>query len=359
MNLLNKILLGLVAVAILPFLVFAARTLKTHEGWMTEIPKYEKQITAELDQQKILKFGDPKDPTKPGVRKLNVALHKELLDRGALWSNCDKDSDSPDGGMIVNINDPDPTLPLQNVQDNIASKEILFVFEDQVGGNYLGEFKVAGVNQKKVTLTPALKLTSDEIKNIQNARGKLMLTDIMPIDRHGLFAGKDEAFIRQHMPKAPDNVISQYVRDGQPKADDDDPDMVQDGKFVRPLYDFATLFHYYHHQLSVLSDTQIKVDAELTGVKNDVMYLDAQIKKTDAQIVELTKEFARVKAEREVASAHFKAVEERLAAVQAEVEKTLDANRKLGAQWTAIQTEAARRINEATAAASAGAGRKP
>jgi len=356
MNLLNKILLGFVVVATLPLIVFASMALKAHSGWMPEIPKLEKQIAAELDQQKILELGDPTvSPPKPGIRDLSIALHDDLLDRGAAWRGCTKGNVANDGGLTVTIGDP----ALTTVQDNIASKTVLFVFDEQPGGKYLGEFKVSAVNQKQVTLTPAVPFSQSEIDDVTAARGPLTLSDVMPIDRHETFAGMDEATLKQYMPDLPPEVMAQYVRDGQPKADDDDPDSVVDGKYVRPLRDYAELFRYYHEQLAFLDDSIVRVDAEKKGVDQDKMYLDAQIKKTDVQIVELTKEFDRMKAERAVASAHFKAVEERLVAVQAEVEKTLEANRQLAAQWTAIQTEAARHINEATAAAPAGVGPRP
>lgn len=359
MNLLNKILLGFVVVAILPFLGFASMVLKTHQGWMPEIPKFEKQIAAELDQQKILQFGDPADPTKPGVGPLSVALHNALVDRGGAWRGCTKGNVTAEGGMTVTIGDPDPAVPLTTVQDNIASKTVLFVFDEQPGGKYLGEFKVAAVNQKSVTLTPARKLSMGEIDDINRSGGVLTLSDVMPIDRHETFAGKDEAAMQQLLPNATPETIQQYVRDGQPKADNDDPDSVADGKFYRPLRDYSALFQYYYEQITFVDDTTIRVDAELKGLDQDKTYLKGQIQKTDNQIVELMKEFDRVKAERAVAAAHFKAVEERVAAVQAEIEKTLDANQKLAAQWTAIQTEAARRINEATATAPAGARPRP
>jgi hypothetical protein len=352
MNLLNKILLGFVVVAILPFIAFAAMTLKMHQSWMTPVPKFEKDVQAELDQQVTWEYGDPADATKPGIRKLKIALHNTLTDRGGAWRNCVKGAVGPDGGLSVTIGDP----AIASVQDNIKDKAILFVFEERPGGKYLGEFKVSAVNQKQVTLIPALKFSDNEIQDIRNSTGGLTVSDIMPIDRNDILGGMDAGTLQQFIPA---DSIPEYVRDGQPKADDDDPESVRDGKFVRPLRDYTYLFHYYHHQFSVLSDTKIRAEADKKSIENDQKYLDNQIKKSDEQIVELKAEFARVEKEKAVAAAHFKAVEARLAAVQADVEKTLVANRKLAAQWTAIQTEAARRINEATATAPVGAGRKP
>ena len=67
-------------------------------------------------------------------------------------------------------------------------------------------------------------LTDNEIDLIRNSTGGLTLMDIMPIDRHETFAGMDAATLQQFMPNVPAEIISEYLRDGQPKADDDDPD---------------------------------------------------------------------------------------------------------------------------------------
>jgi hypothetical protein len=357
MNLLNKILLGFVFIAILPFLVLAAMTLKTHQSWMPPVPKLEREIAAEVAQQATWENGDPNDPTRPGIRQLKVALHNDLIDRGGVWRNCAKSGVTPEGVLTVTVGDQDLGNPLASVQDNIKDKAIMFVFEGRDGGQYLGEFKVASVNQKLVTLSPALKLTEDEIQALNNSAGELILTDVMPIDRSDIFAGMDAAALQRFLPP---EMIPEYLHHGQPKTDEDDPESVDEkGNFVRPLRDYSYFFHHYHHQFSVLSDTKLRAQADLKSVMDDKLHLDTQLKKSDEQIEELNKEFDRVKKERVVATAYLKAVEERLAEVQADVEKMLVANRKLAAEWTAVQTEAARRINEATAAAPAGAGRRP
>src|SRR5205823_11306268 len=108
---------------------------------------------------------------------LRVALQDDLLDRGAAWRGCTKGNVENDGGLTVTIGDP----ALTTVQDNIASKTVLFVFDEQPGGKYLGEFKVGAVNQKQVTLTPAAPFSQNELDDINAARGPLTLSDAMPI----------------------------------------------------------------------------------------------------------------------------------------------------------------------------------
>ena len=54
MSIWNKILIGLIIVALLPFFYMAARTLKTHQHWREKAQAFEEQIDKQEELQELL-----------------------------------------------------------------------------------------------------------------------------------------------------------------------------------------------------------------------------------------------------------------------------------------------------------------
>ena len=100
---------------------------------------------------------------EPGIRQVRLDLYKLLVDRRRAWFNCPARVNRLDrvegtAEITVTIDKPAP--------HGIAEKTVLYAFEDadaRQKGRYLGEFVVAKVADKQITLAPAVKLIPREI----------------------------------------------------------------------------------------------------------------------------------------------------------------------------------------------------
>ncbi|MEX0713783.1 MAG: hypothetical protein WD278_15700, partial [Pirellulales bacterium] len=192
------------------------------------------------------------------------------------------------------------------------------------------------------------KLTDRELNRITATKGSWVLYERMPGDRHGTLAGLDQAQLAAMMPGVPPEVLNEYLRHGQNAGPDDPPDRVADGKYERQLRDYAVYFGELHRQMSAERDriaarTTDKAFAEKT--RDDTQ---RQVELRQQHIDnDLKPELARVESERDTIQAHHEALDARIAALRQEVADLLAETKRLAAQWTAMQTEAAERINAA------------
>lgn len=346
MNIYGKVLIGVILVAGLGMFYLATRNLKAHQEQMSRAQQIQQQLESVQAENEILREGGSlAGQDIPGIRKLRVGLNGLLVDRGRVWSGAQRDQVDPQTGSVgVTVPKADPNSPL-TVQD----KMVLYLFEDIQGGVYLGEFKVEGVADAQVQLTPTMSLSPRQVQRIVGSQATWSLYERMPADRHTLFAGMDQAALANWMPNVPPAVLEQYVRDGQEARPDDPPDRVEDGKYVRPLHDYAVGFRELHRHISELND-------EIEAAKIDMAFAEATRDNTTRQIElrqaeidqKLQPELAEVHAERDMIKAHHEALVARLAAVEAEIDQRLADTKKLAEEWTAMQLDAARQIDERT-----------
>ena len=164
MSIWNKVLVGLIIFACLPFFYLAARALKTHQYWRELAIKHERKIEQLEKQDQILLEGNglEGEQAQMGIRQRRIELNKLLLDRRRVWFRCDAkvkvSAEEATAAVTAIVEQPSP--------HGIAANTILHAFEDadvqgkEKKGRYLGEFKVVKTDEKQrsIVLTPTLPL---------------------------------------------------------------------------------------------------------------------------------------------------------------------------------------------------------
>ena len=174
MSIWNKVLVGLILVASLGFFYLAMRALKTHQYWRTLAAAAEAKIDTLKQENQELRDGKGEGESyEPGIEQLRIQLHKMLIDRGRVWYNCEPEPNPQTGQVAVTTDLPDP--------HGIGDKTILYVFEEaEVDSSnpaesrqYIGEFRVTGVEGKQVALAPSMRIRPDsrQFKRLVAIRG--------------------------------------------------------------------------------------------------------------------------------------------------------------------------------------------
>jgi prefoldin subunit 5 len=336
---------------------------------------------------------------KPGVRQMEVALHDVLVDRGPTWDQCRRGQvDADSGDVKVTIEAPTP----HGVKDGA----MLFVFEKAeltnpdtpAGGQYLGEFKVTGVDATSVALSPAQRPGKRQLEQIAKSQPDWVMYEVMPSDRHSAFAGLDEAELSKLIPSlsradyvkdenpadenTPAEFLSQvWVRNEEDKGQYDltgtEPgedkegarftpnasgtgqyDLLDgkyvDGKFVagkfyeRPLRDYAVAMRELHRELWEMDDSVQAISTQVEAMRQAVNGLSGeggQVAAREKEIATLTEQLARVNKERDEIKKHSEAVASRVAELEQSISRMLAENKQLAEEWTASQLNAARGVN--------------
>ncbi|HOM17989.1 MAG TPA: hypothetical protein PLQ00_11715 [Thermoguttaceae bacterium] len=375
MSIWNKVLLGFIFLLSLGFFYMAARTLKTHQVWRESAQKYEQAIRQTLKGplsseeisgemlglvakgtlspynetiQEILQETEAvREGEQKSLRSLRAALDRELFMRGRVWRDvrpAKRPTEPNEKGEFELMVD------MASEQHQLTDKMVLYLFEEKLaqdGGRYLGEFRVSGVGGKQVTLNPAKKMDQEEYNRLVKSSGPWVIYERLPMDRHDLFEGLSEQDLKAMMPSA----YQEILRHGQPAKADDPPECVVDGKYQRPLIDFALALNHAHIRRSQLIDLKKAAERDKEMIDKALAVAQAQQKVYEQQKEEAEKALKQMESERNAAAAHLKEVEERLAANQAEIQKTIDQIQNLTRQIARIQLEVSRKIEERTRAA--------
>lgn len=346
----NKVLVGLIFVATIPFVLFAAQALKTHAYWRSNYNAHEERIATLTKQNEELAEGTDSDA---GVRSLKLELHKLMMDRGRIWFNCVKQQVDPQtGAMRLQTSSPKP--------NGIVTKTVLYAFDEtpiEQGGGFLGEFQVSAVAEDLLTLIPAHKFSPQQIQRIQSSKGTVSLYDILPFDNHEMLAGLTDDQLKAMLSRANPESVREYLKDGKP-AEADDPQNVEiegvvvrqrrdeAGNYLRQLNDYQILLQSHHAQRSLLTalreaavrDKQY-IETALADAKNQVQFRENEKAKLQAEKAELEHEL-------EVVAAHQKELQEQLAQVKQDIQDTLAANEKTAGELAQVQKDSARLIEK-------------
>lgn len=361
MSIWSKVLIGLIAVATLPFFYLAARTLRTHEAWRGEVAKYQQAIAREKEQYPILLNGGP---NQVGARELKIQLHGVLVDRGRVWRTAgpgtlnelenqpadnaeDADAEQPaaadEPGLqaTVTIEEPDP--------HQLDDQTLLHVFDArpiEEGGSYLGQFKVVGIGEEGVVvLETATRFTPTARARLQQSSGPWLLYEVMPTDSHAIFEGLERDELASLLPGS---TLEEYVRDGSPAEPTDPPERVVDGKYVRALRDYGVWFHEDARLRTIEIDVLAESRLDLKYMNDSHAIALEQEQSRNAEIEKLERQLARLTRERDAVVQRENEVEARLEEVRAQIEELIDSNRRLAGQWAEQQQrvlEAARQAD--------------
>jgi len=344
----NKVLIGLILIAVTVFFYLGARTLDTHKSWREKANNAQQEIEA-LEAERVA-LVEGSEELGMGIREARRELHKVLVDRGRVWYHCRPGKFDPKTGAGSVTTD----LPTPH---KITDKMVLAVFEEadfKDGGRYLGQFTVVGVDEanNQVAIQPCLGISEQQGKQLAASKGNWSLWEIIPIDNHELFSDWTE---EQKKAVFPEGNVLEYIKDGQPAKPDDleqwgiDGEVV-DGKYVRQLRDYDVLLKSQHRKLSELAIQIAAATQNNQALQTAQADARVQVQFRQNEITALKAELAQVKRQRDAVVAHLNALNEQLAAAGEAIDKTIEANQVTAAQIAKAQLEASRRIDERTAA---------
>lgn len=347
MSIWSKVLAGCIVFASLFLFYFSTKMLVAEKNWQEAAKSYDKPLeTAEKSARLALEGDRTATPPVPGIPDLEVKQHDMLVDRGRVWNCIAQKGDPNTGACAVAVEQPDP----HRIQD----KSIVYLFEDNPANrgdttnlHYLGEFKVAAIAEKLISLEPTMKLSERQRKNIVGSKAPWLIYERMPVDRNDVFAGFDQQQLSALMPGVPAEVINEYLRDGKESQPDDPEARVMNGKFERALRDYVVFFHDLHAEIASYQDMIAAATTDLAITQKTLADTNKQVELRQQQIdKELKPELKEVSDERDLVLAQVDVMAKKLAEVRAENDETIAENRRLLAEWTKVQFAAAERLNE-------------
>jgi len=428
MSIWNKVFIWLIFLASIGFFILGSRALMTHKYWREKAHQMERELAHERDVELVLKegFDSPevlareqqlekvggdaaeglkgakqemeamRESATMGLRRVEVALHKELVDRGRVWRDCRPDpgaETAKTGALAVRIGSPAP--------HQIADKTVLWAFDqlrvDQ-GGRYLGQFTVEAVNDTGVSLKPTTRMDATALAKLNQSANRngatWSLYEVMPRDNHRALAELADDELKALLPE---ESVDEYISDGQLTTLEDVKQRglagkvfqvdetgqivktngleteVQaenvEGKYVRQLRDYEELFRQYHIRLTE------GIDRKNTLVRN-VYYIDperlppgvdpaelqppavAALPDAKRQLQYRQEEHDRLTeverpkyfAQRDAVAAHLQRVQDKLAAIQTALDETLQTAQQMAGEIARVQREATRIIDARTQA---------
>jgi len=195
----------------LTFFYLSARTLKTHAAWRKDIATFETRFDEAEKKNKELADGPQ------GVREIKADLKIAMAGRGNIWRGATATTLDPGTNTLTVTLGADETTAPPEVNHAI------FAFDEapvDQGGAYVGEFLVTEVAARTVTLTPQAGMTEEQLGVLEERpRGTWILFEVMPYDRHDLFATVEAATLKKSLPA---ESVDEYLKDGKP-ADTKDP----------------------------------------------------------------------------------------------------------------------------------------
>ncbi len=377
MSIWNKVLIGLIIVASLAFFYMATRTLQTHKNWREKAQAHEHRIKEFQQQNRQLVRGVGEDEDyQPGIERLELELRKMAAGRGRVWRDSDPQPDpqtKQTGRVTV-------TTELHG----IAEKTLVYVFDETdfdpvdpaKGGLYLGEFKaVVKVDEpnRGVDLEPSMKMSPKELQRLAiSAAGDARWTmyEIMPADNHEIFAGLDEARLRELWPEGSPHEL-EYINDGKPAkwediqewgprgiiVDKQEKPLVDEqgepiegvqGTYRRWLRDYQVLLKSQRMQRSILSDLIDAAKVDRDYVTSALTEAQEQEKYRQREKVLLTTETDKYEYECSAVSDLLQKLRGEVKAYQEAVNRLIVENMADAAQIDKIQQDAKRRIDART-----------
>jgi hypothetical protein len=340
MSTVNKVLVGLIIVALLPFFYLAARTLKTHKSWRDLVRKHESEIRQlQKDNERLMEGA----PGELGIRQLRVELHRFAVQRGRVWHNCD--------AKVVKVSKENGEAEIRVPEtENAATladkgKIVVYAFEEadiKDKGRYLGEFSVTP-GDKQVTLQPVHKLSARECDRLSSSKGPWALYEEMPGDHHDVFAKVSD---EEKKALFPADTVAEFLKHGKPAAQDDPQERVIEGNYVRALRSYKTLFNIDRKILTEMIDLTDAVHRDKALLDTALAAAKRQEEASKKQLAEWKKRLAKFERERDIVENYRQKLEKGVAAATARVKQLLETNKAMAGQLAQAQWDAARSIDQ-------------
>ena len=173
-----------------------------------------------------------------------------------------------------------------------------------------------------------------------------MLYEIMPVDKHMVFADLKPDELSAFKAALPADTREEYERDGTASASGDPAKRVHNGKYVRRLRDYTSIFAHFRKDRAKFYDICDAEDRnlEVPAIGRERRQAADAVPAEDPRRVDGRPE-GRPR-EVDFVNQHLKALGETLAAIKYDVEKRFEANVALAKKIVQEQLEAARRIDE-------------
>jgi hypothetical protein len=206
-------------------------------------------------------------------------------------------------------------------------------------------------NGRQITLTPALPLTDREIQRMAQSQSRWAVYEIMPIDRHDIFASLSDAELAALLPA---EVLDEYLRDNQPAQPGDPDDRVRDmaieGEpenrvYNRPLRDYQARFSQLLGEREAMLAKIRQGQADLARMQTTVELAQQDIARRQAEIAKLQVDLQRFRWEATVAERQLAAVQSQRDRLVALLNDRMEQNRRLLALLTEAQLSIAELIN--------------
>ncbi|MCA9248383.1 MAG: hypothetical protein KDA42_14755 [Planctomycetales bacterium] len=357
----------------------AGVTVKIHNFHRTRINQLREQVAMTERQIEAMKTGineatmSETDETviaaleQEGIRVLNSSIretetqiYRFTLDRGRFWPEAELDAVNADGSATLTITSPLP--------HGIRAEDEVVVFafesgETAEGARYMSGFKVTGVDEDRITLTPLAQLSPRRLEQVTASRGNWDLYEVMPVDRHDVFAGLDEQDLAELIPPG---SLPEYVKDGQIADPTDPPERVQgykvggvlaepgeeervvERRYVRQLRDYE-----YEYMYLAARSTLLKVDME--RISTDSKRLQEGLTKTEANVAvrttekeKLTYDLQHFQQELQIVTDYLAALNRSHATLLNQIRTTYLNTRELAAKLAEVQLNAAEEIDRRT-----------
>jgi chromosome segregation ATPase len=192
----------------------------------------------------------------------------------------------------------------------------------------------------------------------------------MPVDHHYVFAELNEDELKTLLPedrlpeflhegkeltweqveelKLSGEIVAE---DGRPLRDEQGEKIPgAKGKYQRPLYDYRELLAAFYRDRLILRDMIVSLEKDVGLLKDSAAEAKAILSAREEEIRKLAEQQATVRKERGAVWSHYQAVRQRVVALEQELNRLLEENRRLAAQLVQAQLQAAQQINARTSA---------
>lgn len=348
MSIWNKVLAWLIGLSAIGLLIMAARAMQVRACYMDAAQKLEKSIARVKEDNRILRQGTAENP---GILALTTELYKWQVSRPRVVANCV--AQVPKGAATIAVS-TDPAKP-----HGIVPNNRIFAFEQgdaTAPGGFLGEFNVVAADAKGLTLAPAYPLTAADLKMIESATRPWVIYDQLPSDSHEAFAGLTDEQIKATLPAG---TADEYAKDGKPADEKDPPERIVDKNYVRQLRDYAHLLDFYRRQYTVLVDENEATKRDRALAEESAADAQRQFQFFQNLNAEIKAKLEKTEKERDVVGKFegenptgglIKMLKDKIASIDAAIERTIKENKAMAGQIAQKQLEAAREIDARTRA---------
>jgi hypothetical protein len=332
MSIWNKVLLWLIGLAALGFLILAARSLKTHSGWLSEAQALQKSIGDEGERTGLR---EENRALKAEIAKERMELHQLLVDRPRVWTNCTAQvkADGIDAG----------DLPLGH---GIAANSTLYAFEEPTAnspGRYLGEFNVIKTAEKQISIVPAYPLDKPEADALRGSRGLWTFFNVLTPDNHETFAQLTD---EQKKKLLPAETADEYVNDGKPAGPQALKDRIDaNGNYVRRLRDYTQMLNYARRQKTILFDEIEAIQRDTALVQESVKDAGQQVQFYQNAVTSVKALLATMEKERNDVAGFLKKLQEKVAQIEGLVKGQIQKNADMAGEIAKLQEQATRLID--------------